>query len=122
VVNHTYTRGTSLGSDQRHHRGADHRGSPPPTTRGQLGGAEDTLDSAIIRITPHRIISFGIDDTDIEPHLLKADSLDVELRRQSAPRRRLRDGVNGCGRRQGAGENRAARSLTRSESHPGRNR
>jgi pyridoxamine 5'-phosphate oxidase family protein len=37
----------------------------------------DPLDSAIIRITPHRIISFGIDDTETEPHLLKADSRDV---------------------------------------------
>ncbi|MET0700226.1 MAG: PPOX class F420-dependent oxidoreductase [Mycobacterium sp.] len=35
------------------------------------------LDTAIIRITPHRIISFGIDDTETEPHLLKADSRDV---------------------------------------------
>jgi pyridoxamine 5'-phosphate oxidase family protein len=37
----------------------------------------DQIDTAIIRITPHRIISFGIDDTDTEPHLLKADSRDV---------------------------------------------
>jgi pyridoxamine 5'-phosphate oxidase family protein len=37
----------------------------------------DQLDTAIIRITPHRIISFGIDDTETEPHLLKADSRDV---------------------------------------------
>ena len=37
----------------------------------------DQLDAAIIRITPHRIISFGIDDTETEPHLLKADSRDV---------------------------------------------
>lgn len=36
-----------------------------------------TLDSAIIRITPRRIISFGIGDTDVEPHLLKADARDV---------------------------------------------
>jgi pyridoxamine 5'-phosphate oxidase family protein len=39
--------------------------------------AGDALDSAVIRITPRRIISFGIDDTDTEPHLLKADSRDV---------------------------------------------
>lgn len=37
----------------------------------------DALDTAIIRITPRRIISFGIDDTDTEPHLLTADSRDV---------------------------------------------
>jgi pyridoxamine 5'-phosphate oxidase family protein len=37
----------------------------------------DSLDSAIIRITPRRIISFGIDDTVTEPHLLTADSRDV---------------------------------------------
>jgi pyridoxamine 5'-phosphate oxidase family protein len=37
----------------------------------------DGIDTAIIRITPRRIISFGIDDTDTEPHLLKADSRDV---------------------------------------------
>ncbi len=34
-------------------------------------------DAAIIRITPRRIISFGIDDTDTEPHLLTPDSRDV---------------------------------------------
>jgi pyridoxamine 5'-phosphate oxidase family protein len=48
------------------------------TTRGQLGSAGDALDSAIIRITPRRIISFGIDDTETEPHLVKADSRDVQ--------------------------------------------
>ena len=37
----------------------------------------DALDTAIIRITPRRIISFGIDNTDTEPHLLKPDSRDV---------------------------------------------
>ena len=37
----------------------------------------DALDTAIIRITPRRIISFGIDDTDTEPHLLKADIRNV---------------------------------------------
>ena len=37
----------------------------------------DALDTAIIRITPRRIISFGIDDTDTDPHLLIADSRDV---------------------------------------------
>jgi pyridoxamine 5'-phosphate oxidase family protein len=39
--------------------------------------AGDHLDSAIIRVTPHRIISFGIDDQDTEPHQLVADIRDV---------------------------------------------
>jgi pyridoxamine 5'-phosphate oxidase family protein len=47
------------------------------TAEGQLGAAGDALDSAIIRISPHRVISFGIDDTDTEPHLLKSDNRDV---------------------------------------------
>ena len=34
----------------------------------------DAIDTAIIRITPHRIISFGIDDTHTEPHKLVPDS------------------------------------------------
>ncbi|AQT81717.1 pyridoxamine 5'-phosphate oxidase [Mycolicibacterium litorale] len=37
----------------------------------------DGLDTAIIRITPKRIISFGIDDTETEPHQLVPDSRDV---------------------------------------------
>ncbi|OBF16265.1 pyridoxamine 5'-phosphate oxidase [Mycobacterium sp. ACS4331] len=37
----------------------------------------DVLDTAIIRITPRRIISFGIDDVETEPHLLEVDSRDV---------------------------------------------
>ena len=37
----------------------------------------DALDTAIIRITPRRIISFGIDDTETEPHLLRMDIRDV---------------------------------------------
>jgi pyridoxamine 5'-phosphate oxidase family protein len=37
----------------------------------------DEIDTAIIRITPRRIISFGIDDTETEPHKLAADSRDV---------------------------------------------
>lgn len=41
------------------------------------GPAGDDLDSAIIRITPRRIISFGIDDTDTEPHQLVPDIRDV---------------------------------------------
>jgi pyridoxamine 5'-phosphate oxidase family protein len=41
------------------------------------GAAGDELDTAIIRITPRRIIAFGIDDLDTEPHQLKADARDV---------------------------------------------
>ena len=37
----------------------------------------DEIDTAIIRITPRRIISFGIDDTETEPHKLAFDSRDV---------------------------------------------
>ena len=40
---------------------------------GHRGAAGDELDSAIIRITPTKIISFGIDDTDTEPHELVPD-------------------------------------------------
>jgi pyridoxamine 5'-phosphate oxidase family protein len=47
------------------------------TAAGRVAPAGDVLDSAIIRITPRRIISFGIDDTDTEPHLLKADIRNV---------------------------------------------
>ena len=39
--------------------------------------AGDHLDTAIIRITPRRIISFGIDDQDTEPHQLTADIRNV---------------------------------------------
>ena len=35
------------------------------------------VDSAIIRITPKRIISFGIDDAETEPHELVPDARDV---------------------------------------------
>lgn len=45
--------------------------------QGGRGGAGDALDSAIIRITPRRIISFGIDDPDTEPHLLTPDARNV---------------------------------------------
>ena len=37
----------------------------------------DGIERAIIRITPKPIISFGIDDTDTEPHQLVPDSRDV---------------------------------------------
>lgn len=46
-------------------------------TAAATGAAGDELDTAIIRITPRRIISFGIDDVDTEPHLLEANSRDV---------------------------------------------
>jgi pyridoxamine 5'-phosphate oxidase family protein len=46
---------------------------------GRTGAAGDALDSAIIRITPRRVISFGIDDTDTEPHLLTPDKRDVTV-------------------------------------------
>ncbi len=42
-----------------------------------VGAAGDELDTAIIRITPRRIIAFGIDDQDTEPHQLQADARDV---------------------------------------------
>ena len=41
------------------------------------GAAGDHLDTAIIRITPRRIISFGIDDQETEPHQLSADIRNV---------------------------------------------
>ncbi|MGX9788165.1 PPOX class F420-dependent oxidoreductase [Mycobacterium sp. MMS18-G62] len=41
------------------------------------GAAGDELDTAIIRITPRRIIGFGIDDQVSEPHQLVADIRDV---------------------------------------------
>ena len=41
------------------------------------GAAGDQLDSAIIRVIPRKIIGFGIDDTETEPHLLDMDSRTV---------------------------------------------
>jgi pyridoxamine 5'-phosphate oxidase family protein len=41
------------------------------------GAAGDELDAAIIRITPRRIISFGIDDQLTEPHRLVVDRRDA---------------------------------------------
>jgi len=54
-------------------RGTAEQAEAPPST----GDAGDELDTAIIRITPRRIIGFGIDDTDVDPHLLKPDIRDV---------------------------------------------
>ncbi|STZ24758.1 PPOX class F420-dependent oxidoreductase [Mycolicibacterium aichiense] len=45
--------------------------------RGTAEQAEAPDGDAIIRITPKRIISFGIDDTETEPHELVPDSRDV---------------------------------------------
>ncbi|OBC16366.1 pyridoxamine 5'-phosphate oxidase [Mycobacterium sp. 852013-50091_SCH5140682] len=41
-----------------------------PAARGAAG---DELDTAIIRVTPRKIISFGIDDQETEPHQLIPD-------------------------------------------------
>ena len=45
-----------------------------PAARGAAG---DELDTAIIRLTPRRIISFGIDDQTSEPHRLQVDRRDA---------------------------------------------
>jgi len=45
--------------------------------RGTAEQAESASGDGIIRITPTRIISFGIDDTETEPHELVPDSRDV---------------------------------------------
>ena len=54
-------------------RGTAEQAEIPPSQ----GTAGDHLDTAIIRITPRRIISFGIDDTETEPHQLVADIRDA---------------------------------------------
>jgi pyridoxamine 5'-phosphate oxidase family protein len=46
-------------------------------TAPEPGAAGEHLDTAIIRITPRRIISFGIDDQETEPHQLSADIRNV---------------------------------------------
>ncbi|MFV8054816.1 PPOX class F420-dependent oxidoreductase [Mycobacterium sp. 48b] len=48
------------------------RGTAEQATVTHTGGGQ--LDPAIIRITPKRIITFGIDDQDTEPHDLVPDS------------------------------------------------
>lgn len=45
--------------------------------QAEADSTAEGLDKAIIRITPKRIISFGIDDTETEPHGLVPDSRDV---------------------------------------------
>ncbi len=47
--------------------------------RGSAQQAEDAKGDPLIRITPKRIISFGIDDTETEPHDLVPDSRDVPM-------------------------------------------
>jgi pyridoxamine 5'-phosphate oxidase family protein len=54
-------------------RGTAEQAEIPPSQ----GAASDHLDTTIIRVTPRRIISFGIDDQDTEPHQLTADIRDV---------------------------------------------
>jgi pyridoxamine 5'-phosphate oxidase family protein len=54
-------------------RGTAEQAEIPPS----LGAAGDELDTAIIRVTPRRIISFGIDDQVSEPHQLQVDRRDV---------------------------------------------
>lgn len=54
-------------------RGTAEQAEAPPSE----GDAGDELDTAIIRITPRRIIAFGIDAPDVEPHLLKMDARSV---------------------------------------------
>jgi pyridoxamine 5'-phosphate oxidase family protein len=54
-------------------RGTAEQAVIPPSQ----GAAGDHLDTAIIRVTPRRIISFGIDDTETEPHQLVADIRNV---------------------------------------------
>jgi len=44
--------------------------------RGTAEGI-DGPDGALIRVHPRRIISFGLEETDVEPHLLTPDKRDV---------------------------------------------
>jgi pyridoxamine 5'-phosphate oxidase family protein len=54
-------------------RGTAEQAEIPPSQ----GAAGDELDTAIIRVTPRRIISFGIDDQVSEPHQLQVDRRDA---------------------------------------------
>jgi pyridoxamine 5'-phosphate oxidase family protein len=54
-------------------RGTAEQVRKPP----QPGRSIGELDDVIIRVTPGRIISFGIDDVDTEAHQLKMDSRTV---------------------------------------------
>jgi pyridoxamine 5'-phosphate oxidase family protein len=44
------------------------------------GQTQDGLDEALIRIHPKRIISFGIDSPDQEPHTMTSHNRDVGRR------------------------------------------
>jgi pyridoxamine 5'-phosphate oxidase family protein len=44
---------------------------------GAAAGSGEAFDPAIIRIRPRRVISFGIDKQDTEPHSLVADIRNV---------------------------------------------
>jgi pyridoxamine 5'-phosphate oxidase family protein len=54
-------------------RGTAEQAAVEPAT----GAAGDELDTSIIRITPRRIIGFGIAGPDVDPHLLEVDSREV---------------------------------------------
>jgi hypothetical protein len=58
-------------------RGAGHDERPTRASDRPDGGSGDAFDPAIIRIRPRRVISFGIDDKDTEPHKLVADIRNV---------------------------------------------
>src|ERR1700744_5893558 len=62
-------RGRCLGLKGTAHPAGSGGGGPGPNDTGN--------DPAIIRIPPRRIIGFGIDDTETEPHKLAADSREV---------------------------------------------
>jgi len=54
-------------------RGTAEQADAPPSR----GAASDELETAIIRLTPRRAISFGIDDQVSEPHQLQVDRRNV---------------------------------------------
>jgi pyridoxamine 5'-phosphate oxidase family protein len=54
-------------------RGTAEQTEVPPAR----GAAGDELDTAIIRLTPRRIITFGIDDQVSEPHQIEVDRRDA---------------------------------------------
>lgn len=55
-------------------RGVAEQAQVPARVAAETG---DEMDTAIIRITPKRIIGFGIDRTDVPAHELKADARNV---------------------------------------------
>ena len=54
-------------------RGVAEQATAPP----RKGSGGEDLDTAIIRITPQRIISYGIDDLITDPHALKLEGRNV---------------------------------------------